>query len=99
MHPTIAEYIPSVHGTFTRLDHNLSHKINIKQYERIETRCGLDLALLWLWCRPAAVALTLPLAWEFPYAVGVPPPKKIVSQKLDELDSIGKKKTIKPKPP
>ena len=30
-----------------------------------------DLALLWLWCRPAAVAPTGPLAWEPPYAVGV----------------------------
>ena len=27
-----------------------------------------DLALLWLWCRPAAVALIGLLAWEFPYA-------------------------------
>ena len=26
-------------------------------------RCGLDLALLWLWRRPAAVALIRPLAW------------------------------------
>ena len=26
--------------------------------------------LLWLWCRPAAAALTGPLAWEPPYAVG-----------------------------
>ena len=34
-------------------------------------RCGLDLALLWLWCRLAAVALIGPLAWEPPYAVGV----------------------------
>ena len=25
--------------------------------------------LLWLWCRPAAVALIRPLAWEFTYAV------------------------------
>ena len=33
-------------------------------------RCGLDLALLWLWHRPAAAALTKPLAWEPPYAVG-----------------------------
>ena len=24
--------------------------------------------LLWLWCRPAAVALILPVAWELPYA-------------------------------
>ena len=33
-------------------------------------RCGLDLALLWLWCRPAATALMRPLAWEPPYAMG-----------------------------
>ena len=30
-----------------------------------------DPALLWLWCRPAAVApIRLPLAWESPYAKG-----------------------------
>ena len=29
-----------------------------------------DLTLLWLWCRPAAVALIGPLAWEPPYAMG-----------------------------
>ena len=34
-------------------------------------RHGLDPALLWLWCRLAAVALISPLAWELPYAVGV----------------------------
>ena len=33
-------------------------------------RCRLDLALLWLWHRPAAVALIWPLAWENPYASG-----------------------------
>ena len=32
-------------------------------------RSGLDPALLWLWRRPAAVALIEPLAWEPPYAV------------------------------
>ena len=32
--------------------------------------CGWDLALLWLWCRPAAVAPIRPLAWESPYAAG-----------------------------
>ena len=31
-------------------------------------RRGLDPALLWLWCRPAATALIGPLAWEAPYA-------------------------------
>ena len=39
-------------------------------------RCGLDLALLWLWCRPAAEALIQPLAWELPYAAGVALKKK-----------------------
>ena len=29
-----------------------------------------DLALLWLWRRPEAVALIGPLAWEPPYAMG-----------------------------
>ena len=30
-----------------------------------------DLAFLWLWFRPAAVAPIRPLSWEFPYASGV----------------------------
>ena len=34
-------------------------------------RHSSDLMLLCLWCRPAAVALTGPLAWEPPYASGV----------------------------
>ena len=33
-------------------------------------RCSLDTALLWLWCRLAAVALIQPLTWELPYAIG-----------------------------
>ena len=33
--------------------------------------CSLDLALLWLWRRVAAVALIKPLAWEPPYAMKV----------------------------
>ena len=38
--------------------------------------CGIggkpssDLALLWLWCRPAAVTLTQALTWEPPYVMG-----------------------------
>ena len=35
-------------------------------------RHGLDLTLLWLWCRLAAVAPIRPLVWESPYAAGVP---------------------------
>ena len=33
-------------------------------------RHGSDLGLLWLWHRPAAIALTPFLAWEPPYAMG-----------------------------
>ena len=33
-------------------------------------RRGSDLALLWLWWRPAAVALVRPLAWGPPHAAG-----------------------------
>ena len=34
------------------------------------TWCIKDPALLWLWCRPAAVAPIRPQAWEPPYAAG-----------------------------
>jgi len=34
-------------------------------------RCVLDLALLWLWHRPAATAMIGSLAWELPYATGM----------------------------
>ena len=33
-------------------------------------RPSWDPALLWLWCKLAAVAPIQPLAWELPYAVG-----------------------------
>ena len=34
------------------------------------TRSHEDTELLWLWCRPAATAPIIPLAWEPPYAAG-----------------------------
>ena len=34
-------------------------------------KCSMDLVLLWLWCRPAAVAPIRPLAWEPLRAMGV----------------------------
>ena len=37
----------------------------------VSHRCSSDLALLWLWQRPAAIALIRPLAWEPPCAVNV----------------------------
>ena len=44
----------------------------------VRRRRSSDPELLWLWCRPAAVTLIQPLAWETPYAVGAAPrpPKK-----------------------
>ena len=33
-------------------------------------RWGSNPTLLWLWCRPVAMALIRPLAWESPYAAG-----------------------------
>ena len=48
-------------------------------------RCGLDPALLWLWCRLASTALIQPLAWEPPYATGVALEKtKDKKKKVDE---------------
>ena len=38
-------------------------------------RPGSDPALLWLWRRPAAVALIGPLAWDPPYAMRSGPRK------------------------
>ena len=33
-------------------------------------RCSLDSELLWLWCKPTAIAPIWPLTWELPYAAG-----------------------------
>ena len=43
---------------------------------------GLDLELLWLWCRPAAVAPIQPPAWEPPYAAGMALKIKIKIKKI-----------------
>ena len=58
-------------------------------------RCSLDLALLRLWCKLAAVAPIRPLAWEPPYATGealkgqkTPPPKGTHAFKLPRVSEI-----------
>ena len=50
-------------------------------------RHGLDPLLLWLCCRPAAVAPIRPLAWEPPYAAGAGLKKK--KKKKKKSDAIG----------
>ena len=41
------------------------------QTDLIGHRHSSDPMLLWLWCRPVAVVLMWPLAWELPYATGM----------------------------
>ena len=43
---------------------------------------GLELALLWLWRRTAAISPIQPLAWEPPYAAGVALKSKKKNQKF-----------------
>ena len=52
-------------------------------------RCGLDLALLWLWCRLVATIPIRPLAWDPPYAVGAALEKaKRLKKKEEEEEEI-----------
>ena len=50
---------------------------------RVGCRCRGDLVLLWQWCRPAARAPILTLAWELPYAKGVALKKTKQKERLD----------------
>ena len=59
-------------------------------------RRGLDLALLWLWHRPAAKALIRPLAREIPYAV-VTALKKTKDEKTKKKTQKNKKNPTKQK--
>ena len=51
-------------------------------------RCGSDPELLWLWPRPAAIALIRPLAWEPPYAARSGPRKGKKTKKKKYQDGI-----------
>ena len=53
-------------------------------------RYSLNPALLWLWCRLAAVAPIRPLAWELPYATGETLKRKEKEErKVDWIPSLG----------
>ena len=53
----------------------------------VSHRRGLDLALLWLWCRLVAVALIRPLAWKRPYAAGAALKSKKKERKKEMMPS------------
>ena len=48
----------------------------------VDSRCGSDLALLWLWHRLPATALIRPLAWEPPHATDVALKRKTYTNEL-----------------
>ena len=55
-------------------------------------RCCSDLALLWLWCSPAATAPIRPLAWEPPHAVGMAQKRQKTKKKKKKKKKRKKKK-------
>ena len=48
----------------------------------------LDLALQWLWYRPAAVAPIRPLTWELPYAASATLKRQKTKKRKKKKDSI-----------
>ena len=53
--------------------------VRIQHHRKLRRRSHTPLSsgIAWLWCSPAAAALTRPIAWEPPYATGgAPPPTK-----------------------
>ena len=58
----------------------------------VDCRRGSKLALMWLWHRPVATALILPLAWEPPYAVGT-------ALKRQKTKTNKKQRIIRKEPP
>ena len=61
-------------------------------------RHSSDPALLWLWCRPAAVAPIQPLAWELPYAAAVALKKCSRASRLHDglslLEHVGERASL-----
>ena len=60
----------------------------------IGCKCGLDLALLWLWCRLASAGLIPPLTWELPHATGVALKSKKKKKKKEDTVCMGPEGTM-----
>ena len=56
-------------------------------------RCGLDMALLWLWHRLAATAPICPQAWECIHAAGVALKKIKYKKKAKQMNAAKQKQT------
>ena len=63
-------YPTSIHENsgFNPWPHSVNRGSGIAVSGGVGGRWGLDSALLWLWCRSAAITLIQSLAWEFPDA-------------------------------
>ena len=57
-------------------------------------RHSSDLALLWLWHKPAAVALIRPLAWEPPHVIGAALRQKTKDRKKKKLQQLYQQNTM-----
>ena len=53
-----------------------------------------NLTLLWLWCRPEAIALIQPLAWEPPYGEGMALKRQKKKKKVIQIIILYIHKTI-----
>ena len=74
--PTVAWWVknlPGIHkyeGSIPVLTRQVKDLVGVAASCSVGRRCGLDLASLWLWCRPAVVAWIQPPDKEIPYATG-----------------------------
>ena len=75
--------LTSIHedAGFNPWPHSVGWGYSVAMSCGVGCRRGTDLALLWWWCRVAAVALIRPLAWELPYVSDVASKAKQTNKK------------------
>ena len=87
--------LTSIHeGRFDPWPHLVGQGSGIAVSCGINLRCGSGLVLLWLWCRPAAIAPIRPPAWELSYALRTAL-GQIKKKKERKKKKVRKKKTNK----
>ena len=64
--------------------------LRIRHCHGVGLKLASDPVLLWLWCRPAAVALIRPLAWELPSAEGAALKSKQQQQQQQQNNNSNK---------